>query len=81
MRDQVLLALRTPILFVQGTRDPLCPLDKLAAVRNAMTCDRDLHVVESGDHSLKITAALLVVPVIATVRFWINAWKLSALSR
>ena len=25
MRDEVLLALRTPILFVQGSRDALCP--------------------------------------------------------
>src|SRR5947207_705663 len=37
MRDEVLLALRTPILFVQGSRDVLCPLDKLAAVRARMT--------------------------------------------
>ena len=27
LRDQVLLELRTPAMFVQGTRDPLCPLD------------------------------------------------------
>src|SRR5262245_43622799 len=31
-RDEVLLALRTPILFVQGTRDSLCPLPLLAEV-------------------------------------------------
>src|SRR5690554_5469088 len=29
LRDEVLLALKTPILFVQGTRDRLCPLDLL----------------------------------------------------
>ena len=56
LRDQVLLALRTPILFVQGTRDPLCPLDKLAAVRARMTAVNRLHVVEGGDHSLEISA-------------------------
>ena len=28
-RDQVLLALRTPVLFVQGARDALCPLADL----------------------------------------------------
>src|SRR3984957_11557143 len=27
LRDQVLMELKTPILFAQGTRDPLCPLD------------------------------------------------------
>jgi predicted alpha/beta-hydrolase family hydrolase len=57
LRDQVLLALRTPILFVQGTRDPLCPLDDLAAVRARMTAPHRLHVVEGGDHSLQVSAA------------------------
>jgi predicted alpha/beta-hydrolase family hydrolase len=57
LRDQVLLALRTPILFVQGTRDPLCPLDDLAAVRARMTAPHRLHVVEGGDHSLEVSAA------------------------
>jgi predicted alpha/beta-hydrolase family hydrolase len=57
LRDQVLLALRTPILFVQGTRDPLCPLDKLADVRLRMLAPNRLHVVEGGDHSLAVSAA------------------------
>ena len=29
LRDKVLRDLRTPVLFVQGTRDALCPLDLL----------------------------------------------------
>ena len=33
LRDEVLLALKTPILFAQGTRDPLCPLHLLENVR------------------------------------------------
>ena len=52
LRDQVLRDLRTPILFVQGTRDPLCPLDLLESVRSQMTAPNFLHVVEGGDHSL-----------------------------
>jgi predicted alpha/beta-hydrolase family hydrolase len=44
LRDEVLLALRTPILFVQGSRDALCPLDKLAAVRARMTAPSTLLV-------------------------------------
>src|SRR5438876_4385886 len=52
LRDQVLRDLRTPILFVQGTRDPLCPLDLLESVRSKMTAPNFLHVVEGGDHSL-----------------------------
>ncbi|MGM0575404.1 MAG: alpha/beta fold hydrolase [Myxococcota bacterium] len=55
VRDEVLLALDTPILFVQGTRDRLCPLDLLSDVRARMTAPSDLHVVEEGDHSLRIT--------------------------
>jgi len=51
-RTSVLLELSTPILFVQGTRDPLCPLDDLAKVRERMRAPNDLFVVEDGDHSL-----------------------------
>ena len=54
VRDEVLLALRTPVLFIQGTRDPLCPLDRLAAVRARMTGRHELHVVDGGDHSLAL---------------------------
>ena len=52
LRDQALRDLRTPILFVQGTRDPLCPLDLLESVRSQMTAPNFRHVVEGGDHSL-----------------------------
>jgi predicted alpha/beta-hydrolase family hydrolase len=54
LRDQVLRALTTPILFVQGTRDPLCPLELLERVRTEMKAPNSLHVVEGGDHSLLI---------------------------
>lgn len=54
LRDQALIDLRTPVLFVQGTRDKLCPLDLLDDVRNKMTTLSSLHVVEGGDHSLVV---------------------------
>jgi formamidopyrimidine-DNA glycosylase len=53
VRDEVLVALRTPILFVQGDRDTLCPLDRLAEVRARMQAPSGLHVVETGNHSLE----------------------------
>jgi predicted alpha/beta-hydrolase family hydrolase len=56
LRDQVLLSLRTPVLFAQGTRDPLCPLDRLAEVRVKMTAASTLWVVEGGNHSLELSA-------------------------
>jgi uncharacterized protein len=55
LRDKVLRALETPILFVQGTRDSLCPLDLLESGRAEMKAPTFLHVVESGDHSLLVS--------------------------
>jgi uncharacterized protein len=59
LRDQVLLELKTPILFVQGTRDPLCPLDLLEDVRKRMDAPSTLHVADGGDHSLIVGKATL----------------------
>jgi uncharacterized protein len=59
LRDQVLLELRTPVLFVQGTRDSLCALPELEQVRQRMTAPSQLHVVEGGDHSLQSTKTVL----------------------
>ena len=59
LRDQVLLELKTPILFVQGTRDPLCPLELLEDVRKRMRAPSTLYVVEGGDHSLMVAKATL----------------------
>jgi predicted alpha/beta-hydrolase family hydrolase len=59
LRDQVLLEARTPTLFLQGTRDRLCPLDALDRVRARMAAPNAVHVVESGDHSLMATKAWL----------------------
>ena len=52
LRDKVLRELATAILFVQGTRDPFCPLDLLEPVRTEMKAPNTLHVVDEGDHSL-----------------------------
>ncbi len=54
LRDKVLREMRTRILFVQGTRDPLCPLDLLATVRAEMAAPNELYVVDGGDHSLGV---------------------------
>ncbi|MBA3882578.1 MAG: dienelactone hydrolase family protein [Chthoniobacterales bacterium] len=59
LRDKVLREITTPILFVQGTRDALCPLELLRVVRNEMTAINELHVVEGGDHSLQVTKRIL----------------------
>jgi predicted alpha/beta-hydrolase family hydrolase len=54
LRDEVLRALTTPILFVQGTRDSLCPLNLLERVRAEMKAPNFLHTVEGGDHSMRV---------------------------
>ncbi|GAB2220306.1 hypothetical protein Droror1_Dr00007950 [Drosera rotundifolia] len=54
MRDEILLQLVTPVIFIQGSKDSLCPLDKLEAVRKKINSPTQLHVVEGGDHSFKI---------------------------
>jgi predicted alpha/beta-hydrolase family hydrolase len=59
LRDQVLLELRTPAMFVQGTRDPLCPLNLLEGVRKRMRAPSALHAVEDGDHSLMVSKTAL----------------------
>lgn len=59
LRADVLRALSTPMLFVQGTRDSFCPLDLLASVRREMKAPNELYVVEGGDHSLLVTKGQL----------------------
>jgi uncharacterized protein len=59
LRDEVLIKLTTPILFVQGTRDLLCPLDLLDTVRFRMTTVNKLEVVQDGDHSLLVAKRTL----------------------
>jgi predicted alpha/beta-hydrolase family hydrolase len=54
VRDEVLLGLSTPILFVQGTRDRLCPLERLEGVRARMRAPSVLYVVDGSDHSLLV---------------------------
>ncbi|XP_050229015.1 uncharacterized protein LOC126678166 [Mercurialis annua] len=54
VRDETLLQLQVPVIFVQGNKDGLCPLEKLENVRNKMKSQNELHVIDGGDHSFKI---------------------------
>ncbi|KAK4365472.1 hypothetical protein RND71_016830 [Anisodus tanguticus] len=53
-RDELLLQIDVPVMFVQGSKDGLCPLEKLEAVRKKMKCSNKLYVIDGGDHSFKI---------------------------
>ena len=61
VRSEVLVALRVPVLFAQGSKDALCPLERLEEVRARMSAPSVLHVVEGGNHSLEVGARALAV--------------------
>jgi uncharacterized protein len=54
LRDEVLVALRTPILFIQGTHDTLCPIPKLEDARARMTAPSWVYTVQDANHSLEL---------------------------
>jgi predicted alpha/beta-hydrolase family hydrolase len=54
VRDQHLAGISAPMLFVEGTRDPFCPLDTLKKVIQKLDAPVELAVIEDGDHSLKV---------------------------
>jgi predicted alpha/beta-hydrolase family hydrolase len=54
IRDAHLHDVGVPMLFVEGTRDPFCPLDTLERVRAEITAESDVVVIDDGDHSLKV---------------------------
>jgi len=56
-RSEHLADVQVPQLFVTGTRDPMCPLDRLREVLAPLASRVRLHVVEGGDHSLTVRGA------------------------
>ena len=53
LRADHLPAVPVPMLFVQGTRDALCDLERLREVLRGLP-RATLHVVEGGDHSFRL---------------------------
>ena len=54
MRDAHLADAPCPMLFLEGTRDPLCDLSLLGPVLERIGPRATLHVIEDGDHSLAV---------------------------
>ena len=54
LRSQYLSAIKVPMLFVQGSRDPFGSLEELCPITSSFEPAADLYVVEGGDHSFKV---------------------------
>jgi uncharacterized protein len=54
LRAKHLPAIKVPMLFVQGSRDPFGTPDELRPIINELKTSADLYVVEGGDHSFKV---------------------------
>ncbi len=70
-----------PTLFLQGDRDPFCDLEQLRTHIHKLPRRATLHVVEGGDHSLRITRtasptgqAAPEAQVIAGLRAELTGW-------
>ncbi|CAM6092638.1 unnamed protein product [Calypogeia fissa] len=59
IREETLMELKAPVLFVQGTKDSMCPLEKLEQVRRKIPVQNELYTIEGGDHGFKVGAAAL----------------------
>jgi predicted alpha/beta-hydrolase family hydrolase len=54
IRKEHLKDIKAPMLFVEGTRDPFCPLDTLESVRKELKSKTEVAVIEDGDHTFKV---------------------------
>jgi predicted alpha/beta-hydrolase family hydrolase len=54
IRDAHLRDIKQPMLFVEGTRDPFCPLATLTRVLKNVSAPTEVAIVDDGDHSLKV---------------------------
>jgi predicted alpha/beta-hydrolase family hydrolase len=54
LRDAHLYPIQIPMLFLAGTRDALCDLDRLHTVLHRLPAPWHLEVIEGGDHSFRV---------------------------
>jgi predicted alpha/beta-hydrolase family hydrolase len=58
LRVDHLARIRVPMLFVQGTRDPLCDMALLEDALAGLEAPVTLHRIEEGDHSFAVPKRL-----------------------
>jgi uncharacterized protein len=54
LRSEHLSRVRARMLFIEGTRDPFCPLETLYTVLEDVDAQTEVAVIEDGDHSFKV---------------------------
>lgn len=78
LRDAHLPEIKAPMLFVQGSRDTFGSAEELLAVFKKHHLSPTLHVVEGGDHSLKVPKSLgvpqdqIYASVMDTIAGWLQ---------
>ncbi len=78
LRDAHLPQIKAPLLFVQGSRDAFGTPDELRATIKQHHLPATLHVVEGGDHSLKVPKSLgipqaqVYASAMDTIRGWLG---------
>jgi predicted alpha/beta-hydrolase family hydrolase len=76
LRVKHLPAIETPMLFVQGSRDAFGTPEELRPFMRKLKARAELHVVEGGDHSLKVPkrSGLSQADVYKSVQDRIDQW-------
>lgn len=62
LRDAHLYEISLPMLFFQGTKDPLCNLDSLRPVLDRLPGLVTLNTIDGGNHSFKLPASSSRLP-------------------
>jgi predicted alpha/beta-hydrolase family hydrolase len=79
-RDSHLPNIASPILFVQGSRDPFGTPAELEPILPTLARPARLHVVEGGDHSFKVSASRRQAAVFTEIQDAIVEWMRASTS-
>lgn len=76
LRDEHLYQIGIPMLFIAGTRDPLCVMELLRPVLGRLKSPWKLEIVEAGDHSFHVPKSYGVSQeaVYDRIRAWVLQW-------
>lgn len=74
LRDQTLYQLPCPVLFIEGSRDPFCHLDRLGHVLGRMPVRSDLHVLPGLGHSFESSRGVMAQDVLEEISRVILGW-------